>query len=109
MQRRKFSREFKLEAVRLVKDRGVSVAQAARDLDVHENVLRKWVRELSGDPQHAFPGHGHIKLEQLEIDQLRKEVAKLKAERDILKNRRRAAARLCAVEKHLLLLHAEGI
>ncbi len=46
MQRRKFSREFKLEAVRLIKDRGVAVAQAARDLDVHENVLRKWVREL---------------------------------------------------------------
>ena len=42
MQRRKFSREFKLVAVRLVKDRGVAVAQAARDLDVHENVLRKW-------------------------------------------------------------------
>lgn len=46
MQRRKFSREFKLEAVRLIKDRGVAVAQAARDLGVHENVLRKWVREL---------------------------------------------------------------
>ena len=85
MRRRKFSREFKLEAVRLVKDRGVAVAQAARDLDVHENVLRKWVRELSGGPQHAFPGHGQMKPEQLEIDRLRKEVAKLKAERDILK------------------------
>ena len=58
MQRRKFSREFKLEAVRLVKDRGVAVAQAARDLDLHENVLRKWVREFASDPQHAFPGHG---------------------------------------------------
>lgn len=87
MRRRKFSREFKLEAVRLIKDRGVAVAQAARDLDVHENVLRKWVRELSGDPQHAFPGHGQMKPEQLEIDRLRKEVAKLKAECDILKNR----------------------
>ena len=85
MQRRKFSREFKLEAVRLIKDRGVAVAQAARDLDVHENVLRKWVREFSGDPQHAFPGHGQMKPEQLEIDRLRKEVAKLRAERDILK------------------------
>ncbi len=85
MRRRKFSREFKLEAVRLVKDRGVSVAQAARDLDVHENVLRKWVRELAADPQHAFPGHGQMKPEQLEIDRLRREVAKLKAERDILK------------------------
>jgi len=53
--RRQFSREYKLEAVRLVKDRGVTVAQASRDLEVHENVLRKWMRELTGDPQHAFP------------------------------------------------------
>lgn len=85
MQRRKFSREFKLEAVRLVKDRGVAMTQAARDLDLHENVLRKWVRETIADPQHAFPGHGQMKPEQQEIDRLRKEVAKLKAERDILK------------------------
>jgi len=85
MQRRKFSREFKLEAVNLVRDRGVTVAQAARDLDVHENVLRKWVRELGKDPKHAFAGHGQMKPEQQEIDRLRKEVAKLKAERDILK------------------------
>jgi transposase len=84
MERRKFSREFKLEAVRLVKERGVAVAQAARDLDLHENVLRKWVRE-SADPHQAFPGHGQLKPEQLEIEKLRREVAKLKAERDILK------------------------
>ena len=50
MGRRSFSREFKLEAVRLVRDRGVSIAQAARDLDVHENMLRKWVKELAADP-----------------------------------------------------------
>jgi transposase len=85
MQRRKFSREFKLEAVNLVRERGVTAAQAARDLDVHENVLRKWVREFGADPKHAFPGLGQMKPEQLEIDRLRKEVAKLKAERDILK------------------------
>lgn len=85
MQRRTFSREFKLEAVNLVRDRGVKIAQAARDLDIHENVLRKWVKELSADPKHAFPGHGQMKPEQAEIDRLRKEVARLKAERDILK------------------------
>ena len=56
--RRQFSREFKLEAVRLVEERGVSVAQAGRDLDVHENVLRKWIGELAADPRHAFPGLG---------------------------------------------------
>jgi transposase len=80
-----FSREFKFEAVRLVKDRGVTVAQAARDLDVHENVLRKWIREAMADPQEAFPGKGLMKPEQAEIERLRKEVAKLKMERDILK------------------------
>ena len=85
MQRRKFSRGYKLEAVRLVKERGVSVAQAARDLDVHENALGKWVREFGADPKQAFPGHGQVKPEQLGIDRLRREVAKLKAERDILK------------------------
>jgi hypothetical protein len=42
MQRRKFSREYKLEAVKLVRQRGISISQAARELDVHENVLRKW-------------------------------------------------------------------
>ena len=83
--RRQFSREFKLEAVKLVRDRGVSVAQASRDLDVHENVLRKWMRAQSADPQHAFPGQGVMRPEQAEIDRLRKEVAKLKMERDILK------------------------
>ncbi len=85
MRRRRFDRAFKLEAVRLVRERGVSAAQAARDLDVHENVLRKWVKEFAADPQHAFPGQGQMKPEQLEIERLRREVVKLKAERDILK------------------------
>lgn len=83
--RRQFSREFKLEAVKLVTNRGVSVAQAARDLDVHENILRKWVRELASDPQQAFPGQGVMKPEQAEIKRLKKENAKLKMERDLLK------------------------
>jgi len=43
-QRRTFSREFKLEAVKLVRDRGVPVAQAAHDPDIHDNLLRKWTR-----------------------------------------------------------------
>ena len=55
MQRRRFSREFKVEAARLVGERGMSVAQASRDIDVHENVLRKWVKEFGSDPKQAFP------------------------------------------------------
>jgi transposase len=85
MGRRRFGREFKLEAVKLVRERGVTVAQAARDLDLHENLLRKWVKDFAANPQHAFPGQGQMKPEQLEIERLRREVQKLKAERDILK------------------------
>lgn len=85
MERRSFSREFKVEAVRLVRERGVSVAQAARDLDVHENLLRRWVKQLEDDPLEAFPGHGKMKAAEAEIARLKRKVQKLKAERDILK------------------------
>ena len=62
MGRRLFSREFKLEAVRLVKERGVSVVEASRDLDIGENVLRRWVRDFSADPSQAFPGRSRWRL-----------------------------------------------
>ena len=83
--RRIFSREFKLEAVKLVRKRGVTVAQASRDLGVRVNVLRKWLRDSLADPKDVFPGKGVMKPEQAEIDRLRNENAKLKMERDILK------------------------
>ena len=85
MGRRTFSREYKLEAIKLVRDRGVTIAQASRDLGVHENVLRKWVKDWEADKKDAFPGQGQMKPEQQELERLRREVAKLKAERDILK------------------------
>jgi transposase len=85
MTRRKYTKEFKVEAVRLVEERGVAFAQAARDLGIHQNVLRNWVKEFVADPQHSFPGHGQMKPEAAEIAALKREVAKLKAERDILK------------------------
>ena len=85
MERRKFTREFKLEAVKLIRDRGVSYVQAALDLGVHQSVLRNWVKAFADDPAHAFPGHGQMKPEQAEIARLKREVIKLKAERDILK------------------------
>ncbi len=85
MGRRTFTKEFKVEAVKLVRGRGVSIAQAARDLEIHENVLRKWLKDFDTDPGQAFPGHGNMKPEQAEIERLKREVQKLKAERDILK------------------------
>jgi transposase len=56
--RRRYSREVKLDAARLAREREVSTAQAARELDVHVNVLRGWVREQRADPVDAFPGEG---------------------------------------------------
>ena len=85
MTRRKFSREFKIEAVRLVTDRVVAVAQADRDLNVAESVLRRWMRELATAPVAAFPGNGQMPADLAEIAALKKEVARLCAERDILK------------------------
>ncbi len=85
MTRRVFSREFKREAALLVTMRGVSVAQAARDLDVHATVLRRWVGEFGSSGPDAFPGKGQLKPDDEELRSLRREVAKLKVERDILK------------------------
>jgi len=85
MERRRYTREFKLEAVRLIRDRGVSYARASEDLKVHPTQLRNWVKAFAEDPQHAFPGVGQMKPEQLEIARLKREVIRLKAERDILK------------------------
>lgn len=102
--RRKFSREFKLEAVRLVRERGVSVAQACRDLDVAESVLRRWMRELAEAPTSAFPGQGQMRSEQAEIAALKKEVARLKAERDILKRQPRSSRG----SRHEVRLHREA-
>ena len=83
--RRRFSREFKIEAAKLVSERGVAITQAARQLDVHVNVLRAWVREHRADPGQAFPGEGQQKPEAAELTRLRREVVRLKMERDILK------------------------
>src|SRR5450830_720100 len=86
--RRKHSREFKVEAVKLVRERGVTMAQAALDLDLSVTLLRKWSRQFAADPKDAFPGQGQQKPADVELTQLRREVARLKMERDILKKPR---------------------
>ena len=109
MERRQFTREFKLEAVRLIKQRGVSYAQASADLGVHPTQLRNWVKQLADDPQHAFPGQGQMKPEQLEIAQLKREVVKTEGRTGHPKKLSRAVARLRAVETaRAILASAEG-
>src|SRR5260221_13067189 len=56
MERRRFTREFKLEAVKLIKERGVGYLQAARDLGVHQSVLRNWVKGFEAGPAAFISG-----------------------------------------------------
>jgi len=83
--RKSYSREFKLEALSMVTDGGVGIAQAARNLGISENSLWRWKKEFEEDPDHAFPGKGHLKPAEDEIARLRRENRRLRQERDILK------------------------
>jgi transposase len=83
--RREFSREFKLEAVRLVTEGGLSVSQAARDLGVHQTVLGRWKKQLEESPLEAFPGKGRLRPDDEELRRLRRELEVVRQERDILK------------------------
>ena len=83
--RRSYTREFKLEAVNLITEKGYSVAEAARSLDVCETLLRSWKKTLDKQGDQAFPGHGKLRPLEEELRQLRAENKRLQLERDILK------------------------
>ncbi len=83
--RRTYTREFKVETVDLITGSGHSVAEVARDLEIHPSMLYKWIRQYSENPGEAFPGKGKQTSEAEEISRLRRENQRLKMERDILK------------------------
>jgi len=83
--RRKFGKEFKAEAVRLVTEGGRTVAEAARGLGIHANLLHKWKRQHEEDPAGSFPGKGRLKPQDEELARLQKELSAVREERDILK------------------------
>ncbi len=83
VQRKQYTKEFKKEAVRLITEGGISLAQVSRDLDVNQNVLRRWKQELEQHGSEAFPGQG-VPIEQ-ELARLRRENEVLRQEREILK------------------------
>ena len=84
-QRRSYSREFKVEAIKLITEKGYSVAEAARSLDVGETLLRSWKQTLEKVGEQAFPGQGKLPAVEEELRQLRAENKRLQMERDILK------------------------
>ena len=83
--RKNYSREFKMEAVRLITEKGYSIAEASRSLGVEYSVLRRWKQQIADDPQNAFPGKGRLKAPDEELRQLKRELERVKEERDILK------------------------
>jgi len=85
MPRKTYTREFKLQAVRMMTDQGLSVAEVARRLGVTEGCLRAWRTAAEEHGNAAFPGQGNPSPAEDELRRLRAEVARLKAERDLLK------------------------
>ncbi|HDZ62607.1 MAG TPA: transposase [Nitrospirae bacterium] len=83
--RRKYDRQFKEEAVKLVTEGGRQVTEVARSLGIHENLLHTWKRKYKEDPGGSFPGKGHLKPKDEELRKLQKENANLKEDREILK------------------------
>lgn len=83
--RRKYTKEFKMEAIELVESRGGNATEVARNLGINANMLCRWVREHRADNKYAFPGQGKLKEPEEEIRKLKKELADTQMERDILK------------------------
>jgi len=82
---RKYDLEFKLEAVRLASEPGVTNKDVERRLGIGQGVLSRWKRQLREDGKQAFPGKGHLKPEDAEMRRLKRENERLRRERDILK------------------------
>ena len=83
--RRRYDRAFKEGAVRMVIENGQTIAGTARDLGITENMLTRWKKEYLEDQANAFPGQGRMKPEEAEIHHLKRQVADLEQEREILK------------------------
>ena len=83
--RKSFTRDFKIETVKLVTDSDMNVSQVAEDLGIHPNTLYRWVRQFGEDPGEAFPGKGKQASEAEQFRQLKRENRRLRMERDILK------------------------
>lgn len=83
--RKKYSKEFKIEAVKLVKEQGVPFRKAAEDLGVSPVCLTRWARELRESGEYAFPGEGKLDPRDAALREAQEEIRRLKMERDILK------------------------
>jgi transposase len=82
---RTYTREFKVEAVKLVQNSNKPLAQVARDLGISDSALHQWRKQYGEHGEQAFPGSGHQTAQEEEMRQLKRENELLRQERDILK------------------------
>lgn len=85
IRRRRFDTQFKLDAVRLIRESDRATSDIAKDLEIRPELLYRWKREFEKDPHDAFPGKGKLKPEQDQLRQLQQELKRVTEERDILK------------------------
>jgi len=83
--RKKYSKEFKLDAISLVLDQGYTRTEAASSLGINSNMLGRWVKEQHSDDGQPFRGNGKLTPEQDEIRKLKTQVKRLEMEKEILK------------------------
>ena len=83
--RNRYDREFKLEAVKMVLEQGISKIEVGRRLGVHPTSIGNWIKAFQADEEEAFPGKGKLKPRDEELRRLRREVEVLRMERDFLK------------------------
>jgi transposase len=83
--RRTYTREFKLDAVRLLRESGKTPTEIAKDLGIDRSLLSNWKKEIDEAGPHAFPGNGHPGQELSEIRELKRRLQIAEEERDILK------------------------
>ncbi len=84
-QRREYSTDFKVEAVRLVVEEGRRASEVARELGVNASLVRNWKKNLESGKVDPFPGKGRLSSEDEELRRLKRENNRLRMERDILK------------------------
>jgi transposase len=82
---KRYDKEFKIEAVQLASEPGNTQSQIERDLGIGQGIISRWKRQLKSDGEYAFPGKGHLKPQDQENRDLKREVQRLRRERDILK------------------------
>lgn len=83
--RRTYSKEFKEEALTLLRTSGKTMHAVEEELGLSHGLLKQWKRRADQDGERAFPGHGNLKADDAELRQLRRENEILRQERDILK------------------------